>query len=161
MKRFLLTAIIAFAASPALAADVGVSVNIGQPGFYGQINIGNNYPRPQLIYAEPIVIERHRRAPPPIYLRVPPGQAKHWRKHCHEYNACGRPVYFVRDSWYDNVYAPHYRKDHGDKGRKHRYENRDGRDHRGYDNERGHGKEHGRGHDKGHGEGHGKGHRDD
>src|SRR2546425_10235251 len=26
----------------------------------------------------------------PIYLHVPPGHAKHWRKHCHEYNACDR-----------------------------------------------------------------------
>ncbi|MES2405816.1 MAG: hypothetical protein V4528_00670 [Pseudomonadota bacterium] len=161
MKHFLLTAIIALAASPVLAADVGVSVNIGQPGFYGQINIGNNYPRPQLIYAQPVMIERHHRAPPPIYLRVPPGHAKHWRKHCHEYNACGRPVYFVRDSWYDNVYAPRYREDHGDRGREHRYENRGGRDLRDYDNERGRGNEHDRGNDRGHGEGHGNGHHDD
>ena len=31
----------------------------------------------------------------PIYLHVPPGHAKNWRKHCHKYNACGQPVYFV------------------------------------------------------------------
>ena len=148
MKRFLLTALIAIAASPALAADVGVSVNIGQPGFYGQINIGNNYPRPQLIYAEPIVIQRQRFSPEPIYLRVPPGHAKHWRKHCHEYNACGRPVYFVRDSWYNDVYAPRYREGHGDRGREHGYENRG--DH-GYDNERGHGRGHGEDRGRGHG----------
>jgi hypothetical protein len=43
MKRFLLSAVIAAATLtiPALAADVGVSVSIGQPGFYGQINIGD------------------------------------------------------------------------------------------------------------------------
>ncbi|WP_413437684.1 hypothetical protein ACFDAU_14880 [Sulfuriferula sp. GW1] len=156
MKRFLFTALIAIAASPALAADVGVSVNIGQPGFYGQINIGNTYPRPQLIYAEPIVIERHRSSLRPIYLRVPPGHAKHWRKHCHEYNACGRPVYFVRDSWYNDVYVPRYREEHGDRGREHGYENRGNH---GYDNERDHGRGHGHGEDRG--RGHGRDRHDD
>lgn len=157
MKRFLLTAIIVLATSPALAADVGVSVSIGQPGFYGQITIGNNYPRPRLIYAEPIVIERHHRGLAPIYLRVPPGHAKHWRRYCHRYQACGRPVYFVRDDWYTNVYAPRYRHDHDDRGRKHRYEQRDNHDERGYDNERHRGNEH----DRGRGEGHGNGRHDD
>jgi opacity protein-like surface antigen len=165
MKRFLLAAIVAVAASPALAADVGVSVNIGQPGFYGQINIGNNYPRPQLLYAEPVMIEHYHRAPPPIYLHVPPGHAKHWRKHCHEYNACGRPVYFVQDRWYNDVYAPRYREDHdrrdrGDGYEKHRDDGDRGRE-RGDENRDDHGEKHGRGHDKGHGEGHGNGHHDD
>jgi hypothetical protein len=31
----------------------------------------------------------------PIYLHVPPGHAKDWRKHCRKYDACGQPVYFV------------------------------------------------------------------
>jgi len=34
---------------PAHAADVGVSISVGQPGFYGQIDIGD-FPQPQLIY---------------------------------------------------------------------------------------------------------------
>ncbi len=37
------------------AADVGVSISIGQPGFYGRIDIGR-FPQPQVIYAEPRVI---------------------------------------------------------------------------------------------------------
>ena len=41
---------------------------------------------------------------------TPPGHEKHWNKHCHEYGACGRPVYFVRDGWYNDVYAPRYRQ---------------------------------------------------
>ena len=44
----------------------------------------------------------------PIYLRVPPGHEKKWNKHCASYNACGRPVYFVRDDWYRNTYVPQY-----------------------------------------------------
>ena len=34
----------------------------------------------------------------PIYLHVPPGHAKNWRKHCAHYNACGQPVYFENTS---------------------------------------------------------------
>jgi len=103
----------AFATGPALAADVGVSVSVGQPGFYGRIDIGN-FPQPQVIYPQPVVIQRVpvAVAPQPIYLRVPPGHAKNWRKHCHKYDACGQPVYFVRDDWYNNVYVPRYREEH-------------------------------------------------
>ncbi len=110
MKHLLVASALAALAAPALAADVGVSVSIGQPGFYGQIDIGN-YPRPQVIYAEPMVIQP---VPvgvvrQPLYLRVPPGHAKHWDKHCHEYGACARPVYFVQERWYNDVYAPRQR----------------------------------------------------
>ena len=112
-----------------LAADTGVAVTVGQPGFYGHIEIGN-LPRPQVIFPEPVIIQRGPvgviRAP--LYLRVRPGHEKHWNKHCHKYNACGQPVYFVQDSWYNNVYVPDYRKKHGknhdddddDNGGKHR-----------------------------------------
>jgi hypothetical protein len=118
MKRFFLSAVIAAAAltAPAVAADVGVSINVGQPGFYGQIDIGD-FPRPRLIYAQPIIVERGipmNRAP--IYLRVPPGHAKHWKKHCHEYHACGERVYFVHDDWYEREYVPRYQERHRDHG---------------------------------------------
>ena len=104
---------IAFTAAPALAADVGVSVSVGQPGFYGRIDVGN-FPQPQLIYPQPVLIQRVpvAVAPQPIYLRVPPGHAKNWRKHCYKYDACSQPVYFVRDDWYNNVYVPRYRTLH-------------------------------------------------
>lgn len=115
MKQYLLAAALATLVGSALAADVGVSVNIGQPGFYGRIDIGN-MPQPQVIYAQPVIIQQ---APvglvrQPIYLRVPPGHEKHWDKNCHKYNACGQPVYFVQDSWYQNEYAPAYRGSRGD-----------------------------------------------
>ncbi|UUZ54881.1 hypothetical protein LP419_02460 [Massilia sp. H-1] len=38
-------------------AEVGVSINIGQPGFYGQIELGD-FRAPPVVYAEPIIIER-------------------------------------------------------------------------------------------------------
>jgi len=147
MKRFLTAAAIAAATitTPALAADVGVSVSIGQPGFYGRLDIGG-FPQPQVIYPQPMVIERVPVDRPPVYLRVPPGHAKNWRKHCHEYNACGERVFFVKDNWYDREYVPRYREQHGDHRDDRRGERRDkGRgdqrnDHRG-DN-RGQGRDH-------------------
>ena len=88
----------AFATAPALATDVGVSVSVGQPGFYGRIDIGD-FPQPRLIYRQPVVIQPVAVVPQPIYLHVPPGHAKKWRKHCHKYNACNQSVYFVREDW--------------------------------------------------------------
>jgi hypothetical protein len=95
--------------APAFAGDVSASIGISQPGFYGQINIGD-FPRPAVIYAQPVWVQR----PPkvayvqPVYLRVPPGHEKHWSKHCGKYGACGQPVYFVREDWYQAQYVPRY-----------------------------------------------------
>ena len=128
MKRFFCMAALAVAAVPAFAADVGVSINIDQPGLYGRIDIGN-LPQPQLVYAQPVVIHRAPVAvvQQPIYLHVPPGHAKHWSKHCAEYKACGQPVYFVQDDWYNNVYAQRYRND--DQGERHGRGRGNGRGH--------------------------------
>ena len=96
MRSILLVALLI--AAPAMAADLGVSVNVGQPGFFGQINIGDVPQAPRLVYARPVVIHRDPAfADQPVYLHVPPGHEKHWARHCAEYHACGRPVYFVRD----------------------------------------------------------------
>lgn len=116
MKRFLIAAAVAVATlvTPALATDVGVSVSIGQPGFYGRIDIGG-YPQPQVIYRQPVIIERGPFDRPPIYLHVPPGHAKDWGKHCRKYNACGERVYFVKDDWYNREYAPRYQEQHRDR----------------------------------------------
>ncbi len=76
------------------------------PGVYGQVQIGNE-PRPPVVYAQPMVIEPQPVQLAPVYLHVPPGHAKNWHKHCHEYNACNRPVYFVRSAEYDPNYKHH------------------------------------------------------
>ena len=117
MKIKLLTAAMLFSAffSKAHATDVGVSVSIGQPGFYGRIDIGDYpYPPPRVIYRQPRIVERVYIEREPIYLRVPPGHAKNWPKFCGRYHACGEPVYFVQDNWYNNDYAPRYREYHHD-----------------------------------------------
>lgn len=110
MKRYVFAALL-LAASNAVLAQVSVSV--GQPGFYGRIDIGSA-PSPQLIFPQPVIIRPVHVVQPaqPIYLRVPPGHAKKWSKHCHRYNACARPVYFVNDDWYNNTYVPYHRAEH-------------------------------------------------
>jgi hypothetical protein len=120
-------------------AQAAVSVAIGEPGFYGRIDIGG-MPAPQVIYPQPVIIA----APPqpiprsPIYLRVPPGHAKNWARYCGRYDACGQPVYFVQDGWYHNEYAPRYRE-----------QRRGPPPGRGWDRDRDH--------DRGHGHGNGRG----
>ncbi|HEX8601297.1 MAG TPA: hypothetical protein VF774_01520 [Pseudoduganella sp.] len=150
------------------SASAQVSITVGQPGFYGRVDIGG-MAAPPVIYREPLVIERPvRMVREPLYLRVPPGHAKNWRKHCGKYNACGRRVLFVRDDWYLNDYAPRYRaehrgrhdgRDHGDRhgGHERRGDDHDRRrdDHRDQHGPgRGHGN--GNGHNNGHNNGHGR-----
>jgi len=114
MKKLLFAVLLAAAAAQASAADVAVSITVGDPRFYGAIDVVG-FPQPQLVYPEPIVIQP---APAgvvvqPIFVRVPPGHAKNWRKHCKKYGLCGRPVYFVQDAWYTQVYVPEYRAKKG------------------------------------------------
>jgi len=112
-------------ARPVFAADVGVSVSVGQPGFYGRIDIGDYpYPQPQIIYSQPKIIKRVYIEREPIYLRVPPGHAKNWSKHCYKYNACDERVYFVQDNWYKQEYVPRYQEQHREHQDDYRYDER-------------------------------------
>lgn len=119
------------------AGDVNVDVAItGEivPGVYGRVDLSNR-PAPRLVYEQPRIIER---PPPhvvvqPIYLHVPPGHAKNWSKHCREYHACNRPVYFVRSAEYE----PNYKRDDHGKGKGHDKDH--GHDDHGHD-ERGDGR---------------------
>ena len=104
--------------STAQAQSVSVNAVIsGQvvPGVYGQVVIGNG-PPPPVVYAQPVVVQPvpvvlGSPAPEPIYLHVPPGHEKHWSKHCQEYHACNRPVYFVKSA--ESESGHHGHKDHG------------------------------------------------
>lgn len=168
MKNLVLAASLLLAAASAATASAAVTVSIGQPGFYGRIDVGN-YPAPELIYAQPVIVERPQYySARPIYLRVPPGHARNWSKNCRRYNACNQEVYFVQDSWYNNQYAPRYRQQHA-RPPVHRPQPQHGRpDHgphrgpdRGHDRDRDRDRDH---HDyrpgKGHGNDRGHGNRD-
>ena len=115
-QKLLATLAVALSVPAAQAADVGVSIQISEPGIYGRIDIGR-FPQPQVVVAQPVVIAQPKvvvgRAEP-VYLWVPPGHRKDWGKHCGKYNACGVPVYFVSDDWYDsNVMKGHPGKGQG------------------------------------------------
>jgi hypothetical protein len=88
----------------ALAQEVRVTAS-GEvaPGVYGRVEIGSG-PRPRLVSQDPLVVVRQARAPAPVYLHVPPGHAKNWSKHCKKYDACNRPVYFVKSAEYEPGY---------------------------------------------------------
>src|ERR1700739_4336380 len=132
LKRLIVLAALAVAAIPAARAQ-SVSFNAtitGEvvPGVYGQVVLGDR-PPPPVVYARPVIAEPLAVAQPiePIYLHVPPGHAKHWRKHCHEYHACNRPVYFVKSAEYEpgfnmerwraeHEHGHHGEHEHGDRG---------------------------------------------
>jgi hypothetical protein len=76
MKSFVFGLALCAAAFPALA-QTNVSVSVGQPGFYGRVDIGDFAPRPVLYAPQPVLIERGPAyVAEPIYLRVPPGHRR-------------------------------------------------------------------------------------
>jgi hypothetical protein len=137
--RFILQSSVALVAAVPLVHAQSVSVNAtitGEivPGVYGEVVLGNR-PPPRVVYAQPVVavpvVVAMAVPMEPIYLHVPPGHAKNWRKHCHEYNACNRPVYFVRSAEYEPGYRPerrHEEHEHGHHG-EHRDDERGDGDH--------------------------------
>ena len=107
-----------------------------QPGVYGRVEIGSPSAPPPVWQAQPVIIAPQPRVVEvvPVYMHVPPGHAKNWRKHCHRYEACGRPVYFVKSAEYEPGYG---------KKRRHAKERDDDRDHDHRSNDR---RDHKRGH---------------
>jgi hypothetical protein len=143
MKKILAVLLLTGGAVGAATAQVGVSIGINQPGVYGRINIGD-VPRPALVMPQPVLIAPPRVAvqAAPVYLYVPPAHQQNWRRYCGRYNACGQPVYFVRDQWVRERYE--HEHPGWNRGR-----------HKGWDKHDKHDKHDDRGH--GHGNGHGKG----
>jgi hypothetical protein len=144
--RFVLPSALALVAAVPMARAQNVSVGVtisGEvvPGVYGQVVLGNR-PPPPLLYAQPVIAEPVVVAEPvrvePLYLHVPPGHAKHWRQHCREYNACNRPVYFVRSPEYE----PGFRMDRWRAEHEHEHGHEHHGEHRHGDEDRDH--EHGR-----------------
>lgn len=80
----------ASAGMPAPAKATGTP----KPGIYGRVEVRGA--PPPLIYAEPVVARQPQLPRQPVYLYVPPGQVRRWAQHCAKWDACERPVYFVR-----------------------------------------------------------------
>lgn len=130
----------------AQASDINIGVSVAgevAPGVYGRVDIGNT--RPAVLYSAPMVIVRQPRQVAPVYMHVPPGHAKNWGKHCHKYNACSQPVYFVKSAEYEP----------GSRGQKRDRDDGHGDRHgRGRDRDDDHGGRHGGGNGRGHGRDH-------
>ena len=150
--KIILALVLAIGVVSTVTAQTSVSIGINQPGLYGRINIGN-VPPPALYRAKPVTV-----APPrvvvdrqPVYLYGPPTHEQNWGRYCGQYNACGQPVYFVRDEWV----RERYEREHPgwNRGRHRGWDKHDGRrdDDRGNDD---------RGDDDGHGNGKKDKHRD-
>ncbi len=108
MKQLVMLALAMGATVPVFAGpNVGVSINVNQPGIYGRIDIGN-YPPPAVVYPQPVIIVPAPVAvyQRPIYLHVPVVYQQNWGQYCGRYAACGQPVYFVQERWYNDEYAP-------------------------------------------------------
>lgn len=127
MKKMLIGAVLLAAAAVPAVAQTHVSINIGDPGFFGMID-NRGYGAPRVYVRRPVIIERVRYYQDPIYLRVPPRHRQNWGRYCHRYDACGVPVLFVRDDWYRNTYAPRVRHVYRDGYRDHGYRDRGYRD---------------------------------
>jgi hypothetical protein len=138
MKKLMALILAAGAVGSAVAQpSVGVSIGINQPGVYGRINIGE-VPPPALVVPQPVLIAPARVAGPPVYLYVPPFQQQNWRRYCGRYNACGQPVYFVREDWVrDRYMRDHPDWDHRRWDRDHHWDRRDAGDRWDRDHDRG------------------------
>jgi hypothetical protein len=120
----------------AQASDVQIGVSVAgevSPGVYGRIDIGTR-PPPPVLYTKPVVIVQQPAVvhAVPLYLHVPPGHAKNWGKHCHKYNACAQPVYFVKSAEYGSGYNASANGGHtGYKGGKGEHKGGHGKGHEG------------------------------
>ncbi|MBA2963884.1 MULTISPECIES: hypothetical protein [Ramlibacter] len=67
-----------------------------RPGIYGRIAVQGT--PPPVINKVPVMVQRATldRRSDPVYLYVPPGQVRRWADHCAKWDACSRPVHFVR-----------------------------------------------------------------
>ena len=139
--KIVLALVLAIGVVDTATAQTSVSIGINQPGVYGRINIGN-VPPPALYRPEPVIIAPRRVVVErqPVYLYVPPTHEQNWGRYCGQYNACGQPVYFVRDEWV----RERYESEHPgwNRGRHRGWDKQDGRrdDDRGNDDRHGKGK---------------------
>lgn len=103
MKRAALLALAALAAGAVHADGANAYRNVTaggtlRPGIYGRIVIKGKAPPPPVIYPHPVIASEAivPGAAKPVYLYVPPGQVRHWKRNCARWSACDEAVLFVR-----------------------------------------------------------------
>ena len=122
LNRIFGTLVLSAASVAASAANVNVIVE-GEikPGVYGRVEVNNPVVPPPVWRAQPVIIAPQPQVVEvvPVYVHVPPGHARNWRKHCYRYDACGQPVYFVKSAEYEPGYGRKHKhgRDHGDNRR--------------------------------------------
>jgi hypothetical protein len=101
-KKYLRTALVALTLTLTVAgaaqAQAYVNVTVGgafAPGVFGQISLGNN-PPPPVLNVQPVIVGQPIFGAPVMYLHVAPEEYRDWGRYCGRYQACGRPVHFVR-----------------------------------------------------------------
>jgi hypothetical protein len=105
MKRFMGMAALAALTT---ASSGGGSLNAASTESpHGTVDV-RNFSRPDLVSPHPVIIrfmsaQMLARA---LYLHVPQAHRTEWAGYCHFYQACGHPVYFVTEKWFDRVYRP-------------------------------------------------------
>lgn len=91
---------LALAAGAATAERQHLNASVGGPlraGVYGRIEVRGPTP-PAVVKPQPVVVTPplEGAAGQPLYLYVPPGQVRRWPQHCAKWQACDKPVLFVR-----------------------------------------------------------------
>jgi hypothetical protein len=111
MKRLLTMLLLCLSGllTPLAHAQGMVTLSMGQPGFYGRIDMGTYTEQPPLIFPNALMGNPGVFSGQPIYMHVPPQHAHYWSSHCHRYGACDWMVYFVDNNWYSSVYVPGFR----------------------------------------------------
>ena len=103
MRRALVFVAAALASGAVLADGAAAYRNVTaggalRPGVYGRIVIKAKAPPPPVIYPQPVIASQPivPETAKPVYLYVPPGQVRHWKRNCARWSACDEAVLFVR-----------------------------------------------------------------
>jgi len=81
-----------------------------KPGVYGRVAMTSTpaAAKPALVYSQPMMVDNPETTGviEPVYLHVPPEHAKNWKKNCAKYEACNKPVFFIKSAEYEPGYVP-------------------------------------------------------
>jgi hypothetical protein len=105
MKRFMGMAALAALTTASSGGGNYIAASANSP--HGTVDV-RRFPRLDLVSPHPVIVrfmsaQMLARA---LYLHVPQAHRAEWAGYCHFYQACGHPVYFVTEQWFEHVYRP-------------------------------------------------------